>query len=534
MCYAVRNKFFILRSTSSQGFRAMELQRLLPLVLLTFTTWFAINYFFPTHQGDKAGPAKAGYMYKAPSSSDIGKPLMRDVDIVDAQATIVGATVPVELPRTDIQLTTAGASFTSLTYKPGLYGKSMPLTAYIVSPEAAPEVRPFFVAFTHASPYAYTLTNRSDEEVATGLTFTSETPDARITKQYMFDHATYSLGVSLTIEPLPGRSVQPRLFIPVQELDEEDASTLYGFVRDHSGSFVKTPHSKVGDEFWVTPSLVGVSSSYFVTALVSDKDTFAKRAYFSARDSRDLSLILEGPEITEKTSWHLEFYCGPKEYRSIKAVNADLTDVLEFGWLAPITALLMRVLDFIFGLVGNYGVAIILLTLVLRLLIWPFSLSGTKGQKKREEMMQKMKLIEIKYKHDPEALQKAKVELVQKYGIFPGGMGCLPLLLQIPIFIGLQHALRTSIQLYKAPFFGWITDLSQADPYYILPLLGALALYVHIAPTLDKKHRVGVLFAAAFVFVMSMRLSAGLALFMVCSIVFGFVQTFVQKRIARA
>jgi len=123
----------------------------------------------------------------------------------------------------------------------------------------------------------------------------------------------------------------------------------------------------------------------------------------------------------------------------------------------------------LYDLVHNYGIAIILVTLLIKLLMAPFTFRSEQGMKERAEFQRKMKYLQEKFKHDKQALASAQAELLRKNGL--SGLGsCLPNLLQLPFFIVLGSVISNSIELYKAPFL-WINDLSAPDPYYILPLV---------------------------------------------------------------
>ena len=139
-----------------------------------------------------------------------------------------------------------------------------------------------------------------------------------------------------------------------------------------------------------------------------------------------------------------------------------------------------------------------------------------------------MQYIEHRYKNDPEALAREKAEAIKKYGI-PEMAGCLPLLMQIPMFIGLNRALSSSFELYQAPFFGWITDLSVKDPYYVLPLLGALGMVIRTASAGDPRQRVQAMLIAIIVAAVTSSFAAGLTLYICVSTWIGLLQMYLQK-----
>jgi len=134
-------------------------------------------------------------------------------------------------------------------------------------------------------------------------------------------------------------------------------------------------------------------------------------------------------------------------------------------------------LKFFYKLIPNYGVAIILLTLLVRLLMYPLQHKSYKSMKKMQEVQPELTKIREKFKDDPQKLQMESMALFKRAGANPLG-GCLPLILQMPIFIAFYKVLYSAVELVDAPFFGWISDLSEPDPYYIYPILMTIAMFV--------------------------------------------------------
>jgi len=152
--------------------------------------------------------------------------------------------------------------------------------------------------------------------------------------------------------------------------------------------------------------------------------------------------------------------------------------------------------------------------------------------KQRLEFQKKLEYLQSKYKHDKAMLAKERAELIRKHGM-PGLGGCLPLLLQVPIFFALRSVLASSIELYKAPFVFWIQDLSAPDPYYVLPAFMSLAMLAQ-AFTVDPKQRLMMVVMALIFGPLFAQFPAGLALFIAASIGLGVLQTFVVKKFKSA
>ena len=145
-------------------------------------------------------------------------------------------------------------------------------------------------------------------------------------------------------------------------------------------------------------------------------------------------------------------------------------------FLETLAAPLLTLLHWIFGYVGNYGIAIIILTIIVRLLLFPLTYKGMKGMKRMQQLAPRMKKIQEKYKDNREKLNQEMMELYRKNKVNPLG-GCLPLLLQIPVFIALYSALSGAVELRHAPFMLWLSDMSAPDGLGITPILMGVSLY---------------------------------------------------------
>ncbi|MCI5968446.1 membrane protein insertase YidC [Helicobacter sp.] len=180
----------------------------------------------------------------------------------------------------------------------------------------------------------------------------------------------------------------------------------------------------------------------------------------------------------------LEGYIGPKNNRLLESINPLLTDVVEYGVITFFAKPLFLLLEKLYDFCGNWGWAIILLTLIVRIVLYPLTYKGMVSMQKLKEIAPKMKELQQKYKGDPQKLQMHMMELYKKHGANPMG-GCLPLLLQIPVFFAIYRVLFNAIELKGADWLLWITDLSVMDPYFVLPILMGATMYLqqHLTPT---------------------------------------------------
>jgi YidC/Oxa1 family membrane protein insertase len=354
-----------------------------------------------------------------------------------------------------------------------------------------------------------------------------------------FAVAKHICKIDLTIELLASSDAtqnQVRLFWPAPIMPDIKYDTISALVNNVKDSIEKIPYSKLnGQEGWWAPTIFGAENKYFVHAMVTDQSHFAERAYFLMRPDNRLISIIEGPSVVphETYSWTMSFYCGPKEAHAMNQVNARLEETLDYsGVLAPLSKLLLKLLNFLYGYVHNYGLAILLLTLIIKLIMLPFTIGGERGLKKSNEVQKKMRYLEQKYKNDPERLRIEQAEVIKKHGL-PQLASCLPMLAQFPIFIALSRVLNNSVDLYQAPFFGWITDLSAPDPYYILPaiLIGGMILQ---GLSGDPAQRMMTLTAALILGAVSPNFAAGLVLYICASTLLSVLQIMIQKSVKAA
>ena len=180
--------------------------------------------------------------------------------------------------------------------------------------------------------------------------------------------------------------------------------------------------------------------------------------------------------IKGDSDFQLQGYIGPKEYRVLKSLSPKLTDVIEYGWFSFLSKPFFAVIVWIHGFVGNWGWAIILFTMLVKLILFPLSYKGMMSMQKLKDLAPKMKELKEKYGKDPQKMNAKTMEMYKKHGANPMG-GCLPMLLQIPVFFALYRVLLNADELQGAPWILWIQDLSRMDPYYVLPVLMGASMY---------------------------------------------------------
>jgi len=180
--------------------------------------------------------------------------------------------------------------------------------------------------------------------------------------------------------------------------------------------------------------------------------------------------------IQGKENFVLHGYLGPKEYKVLKNIHPELTDAIEFGIITFFAKPLFKLLQWFHGLVGNWGWAIILVTLLIKFILFPLSYKGMMSMQKLKDLAPQMKELKAKYGKDPQKMNMKMMEMYKKEGANPMG-GCLPMLIQIPIFFAIYRVLLNSVELKGAEWILWITDLSTKDPFYVLPILMGISMW---------------------------------------------------------
>ncbi len=216
--------------------------------------------------------------------------------------------------------------------------------------------------------------------------------------------------------------------------------------------------------------------------IASAFDRYVASMFYSFDKGMNVSILKEGEGdplifVEGGQTLNLGGYIGPKEYGILKSINPELTDAIEFGWFTFLSRPFFKVLLWIQDIVGNWGWTIILFTLLVKLVLFPLSYKGMMSMQKLKDLAPKMKELKEKYKGDPAKMNAQMMEMYKKHGANPMG-GCLPMLLQIPVFFALYRVLLNADELQGAAWLPiWIDNLAVADPYYILPVLMGVSMW---------------------------------------------------------
>jgi len=224
----------------------------------------------------------------------------------------------------------------------------------------------------------------------------------------------------------------------------------------------------------------GFQSKYFLAALIPKKSEGTELIMKKVSET-DGNLLMGGPKASlppgTQFSQSYVMYLGPKELHILKAFGHELDRALDFGWFDVVAKPMLEVMIFFYKYTGNYGMAIILLTVIIKILFWYPTHISYKSMKEMKKVQPEVAKLREKFKDDKEKLNKEMMELYRRYKVNPMS-GCLPMVIQIPVFFALYKVLLYSIEIRHAPFYWWIQDLSVADPYYISPILMGASMFV--------------------------------------------------------
>lgn len=344
----------------------------------------------------------------------------------------------------------------------------------------------------------YTATSR-EYKLADGLQVLEvrlDAPEAngvKVGQVYKFTRGSYVIDVSYDVHNGSEAALQPHAYFQLvrdrkpPEGDSAMLPTYTGLAVYTKGEKFqkvafddvdkgKTPYSKTTqDEGWIA-----IIQHYFLSAFIP-KDKTPREFYTSKLDGGLYAAGAKfvGPVIPvgARASLGAPLYAGPQDTATLEKLAPGLDLVVDFGILTVIAVPLFMVLTWIQSWVGNWGIAIILLTVLIKAIFYPLQEASYKAMAKMKMIAPKMQQLKERYGDDRQRLQKAMMELYQKEKVNPMA-GCLPIVVQMPVFIALYWVILASVELRHAPFYGWITDLSSIDPWYVLPVLMGASMII--------------------------------------------------------
>lgn len=483
----------------------MEKRVLLAIVLCIIVLVLWEKFFVPKRQPAPPSTSPAvEQVPPAPTKPDQAKPTVPKIPTSEAPAPSTpsfpapaahtGRDVRVETPLYRAVFTETGArlkSFVLKRYRETIEedspGKELVKTSRIEDLPLAFNFVDRPVAALNLAPYV--ADSKTSVTVSEGqnhtLTFSYEAPGwLRITRQYHFVADSYLIDLSVSVENLgdPWENA-PTLSLISLPLSAGGGSryTFQGPSLLVNNELEEVKFKKIkGEEKFPGPiDWVAYTGQYFIMALLPVNLT-PNHAQLEALDpaTQMVGVTLIGPKIALQPGVQQQFnyklYLGPKEVNTLKAADPRLAKAVNFGWFDIIAQPLLVCLKFFYRYLHNYGYAIILLTLLIKLLFWPLTHKSYVSMKAMKKLQPKMQKIREKYKDDKEKMNQEVMQMYRTHKVNPIG-GCLPMVLQIPVFFALYRLLYSSIAIRHAPFLWWINDLAAPDRFPIgvqIPYLG--------------------------------------------------------------
>ena len=532
-----------------------EYRGILAIVLsvAVFVLWYTvISPPKPAPKIEQAAsqPQQAQEQEQAKIEEKKAEPKPRDAS--DPQASFPVKTAQIETDLATIEFTTEGAAPVAWTLKKYLTQdkkETIPVDLVYAAQDARPAMDLKFLGANFAFPDRPRY--RQIESGADELKYRWESPDVEIIKTVKISKESYVSDVTVEVINHSDRALteRPLLTWSGANIPQKKAG-FFGFLKQPPATN-KTPlyyingktkregnvekistEEKTGSLYWA-----GLEDRYFLTAIIPREMSSQISAEMGVDDLKDIQggkLLYSGAALAQtsiapndKAIHKFSVYAGPKEIGQLKAVGVHLEDAIDYGWFTVIAVPILYVLKFFHEIVKNYGIAIILLTIFIKLLLHPINVKSLKSMKQMQQLQPKLKELQQKFKGDKEKLNVETMQLFRSHKVNPMG-GCLPMLVQFPIYIALYKVLWSSIELYRAPFFWFYKDLSAPDPYMITPILLGIGMVLQqkMTPTTsaDPTQQKMMMFMPIMFSVFMLFLPVGLVIYILVNTVMSVTQ----------
>ena len=480
----------------------MDLYRAFLAIVLSFFILIGYQYFFvkPAPQQSSA-PSQS-----QPANDSIGKPIAPALPVAANSAVKSPTQVTADPNARDITVDTP--FYTAVINEQGGGFKSFVLKRYQTKMDKDSGPMQLVLGKEPTDlPVLFTLDNGAaanvpsyradktdvflnDQHKTARLGMTASLADGiKIGRTLTFHADSYLIGIEYKVENTTDEPTQisPALSLFNEPFGHASETSKYLFAGPASyvnGALVETKAKKLSDGPIVLQGKVswtGYVDNYFMTSVIPVSSN-ARTVTVQGTEERVQTVISEGLQIVPAhgdLSFDYKIYFGPKKLQILQAAGAELDKAVNYGWLDVIAKPMLWLLNFFHRYSGNYGFAIILVTILIKLVFWPITQKGMKSMKNMQKLQPKIAKLREKYKDDPSKMNQEMMALYKTYKVNPVG-GCLPMLIQIPFFFALYKVLMASIELRHAPFMLWINDLSAPDRLWI----GWDIPYLHGIPVL--------------------------------------------------
>lgn len=448
-------------------------QRLIVAVVLSFVFFIGYTAIFPPNpmtveQNASTGTGESAAQVQQTASTSVGHDIVRSEQMAHPDATTL---VTVESPRYILKIDTLGRIVSKVLKETKYFVDDKPTE--LISQQGA---QPLFIRFADAA------LNRA----ATQTAYRTPVPHVELSE-------SGSQRVVLT-QTLPQLTVTKTLTFfgdghYEAQITLSDSARYFVYVgqhAEHTGQMMMAVHG-------VMVFTADEVSNIFEDGDVEGRSTFKDVKLVSAFDQYFASIFYglspdtvvdverdsdDNPVAYFEASGSMAFngYVGPKDYKVLESIDPVLVNAIEYGWFTWAAKPLFALLMWLHGIFGNWGWAIVALVALIRIVLYPLTYKGMLSMQKMKDLAPKMKELREKHKGDPQRMNAAVMELYKKQGANPLG-GCLPLLLQLPVFFAVYRVLLNAVELQGADWILWIDDLSRMDPIFILPILMGASMF---------------------------------------------------------
>ncbi|MCI0406368.1 MAG: membrane protein insertase YidC [candidate division Zixibacteria bacterium] len=534
----------------------------LVLIALVFILWPVYVQWINPKKPAPAKPVATGPVDTPKGAVPAEAPALIQSPAPQKQAALVSVpaeTVTVETPLATYKLTTRGATFVSVILKKYYLDGKVPLELLPSQAGASFEIslphHNFYTSTVDFKPDSKKLELSNDQKAV--LTFKGQTEGGRkVQVSYDFSAQSYALEASVLVDSLGDWGRDYRLGwkggLLVTEKRRQDALNYFGaYARMgtevvHQKSFKNDSlrEAALGETFWIA------SRSKYFAAVIIPKEApgtgfWAEglQEYDSAGLSGKKISVFIGATSRQATAIAGRFtlFVGPLDYNLLRSFDNGLEKLLDLGaapltpdvLVEPIAVGMLWLFKSFYKFFPNYGVVIIVFSILIKLLTLPLSRKSAKSMARMAEIQPRLEKLKEKYKKDPKKLNEETLKLYREIGFNPFA-GCLPLLLQFPLFMALYAVLSTSIELRQAPFVFWISDLSAADQLFIMPVLMTVLMFWQQKLTIrDPKQKMMVYLLPAIFFFFFFQMPSGLVLYWTLFNLFSVLEQYwVKKQLA--
>lgn len=452
------------------------------LILMGWYAFFTPQALPPVARTDEQAQTQAA---PAPLASQPSQPAL----ITPLPSAVAEEKVTIANELVTLHLTSKGAAIEQITlakYKDKAGSEGRPLNLFNGGADVAGLTK--FADAPLRTFAVYSILKKTDSSV----TFALRTPEGLLLeKTYELKPGRYDLDLAVKVVNEGKDALRDRLSVYM----------VGDFTAGHSRDAFRGPSYSVaggyeeveasdaakGQTFGPNLNWVGVVENYFLWAFIPVGGTDLGGFEMDSAGKDIIRIAVQSPALDVPAGGSViktyRFFAGPKEKSVLVAAGGGLDSALYYGWFTIIAKPLLQLLNFLYGIFGNYGVAIIMLTLVIKLIFWPLSAKSYKSMARMKELQPKIDKLKERYGDDREKMNQEMMQLWKTHKVNPFS-GCLPILVQIPVFIALYRLLMSSIEIRHAPFVFWLTDLSAPDHFYITPLLmgGSMFLQQKMTP----------------------------------------------------